>query len=81
MPWHECTAEDRSDVNSPQGTFSDLPELLEGSLQQPPENVADGILLDLGVSSMQAGAPKFSELHDAGKLICRVPSYCLALKA
>ena len=39
-----------------QGTFADLPILLEESLQHTPENVADGILLDLGMSSMQAGA-------------------------
>lgn len=40
-----------------QGTFSDLPVLLEKSLQQVPENVADGILLDLGMSSMQVCVP------------------------
>ena len=38
-----------------QGTFSDLSGLLEEALQQPSEGVADGILLDLGMSSMQAG--------------------------
>lgn len=31
--------------------------LLEDSMQRAPENVADGILLDLGMSSMQAGPP------------------------
>ncbi len=39
-----------------QGTFADLPVLLEDSMQRSPDNVADGILLDLGMSSMQAGA-------------------------
>lgn len=38
-----------------QGTFSDLSALLEEALQRPSEGVADGILLDLGMSSMQAG--------------------------
>ena len=40
-----------------QGTFADLSVLLEDAMQQSPENVADGILLDLGMSSMQAGVP------------------------
>ena len=39
-----------------QGTFADLSVLLEDCMQRPPEGVADGILLDLGMSSMQAGA-------------------------
>ncbi len=48
--------------------------MLQDCLQQPPENVADGILLDLGVSSMQAGAPEFSAIMES---IYPVPTFSM----
>ena len=71
-----------------QGTFSDLSALLEEALQRPPEGVADGILLDLGMSSMQAGTlwtspckstvPPDNVLQPGGRgrcphLVCSIP--------